>query len=144
MFTEELSLNNPNKTIWEIRRCYDNGEAYEDSYSYDAKSYVYGTKDELRKYLASQTGYDPNNLIDFNIKEQAEKYCYCPTSINKCDESILTVKVTPIEYGYAFNREDKDEIVFARITCASLGGYVWITIEYVATPTTLDEIIEVL
>lgn len=144
MFSEELSLNNPNKIIWEIRRCYDNGEAYEDFYASEDKSYVYGTKDELRKYLAGETGYDPNNLIDFNIKEQAEKYCYCPASIYEYDESISTVKVTPIEYGYAFNRESKNEIVFAYMKCSSLKWNTWETVEYTATPTTLDKIITVL
>ena len=141
------------KNIWRINYHYDNGQGYEDHYTYDRVEYVQGTADDVRKYLAETTGYDANNLVDFDVTEMKKRNCYCPRSISK----DYPVKATYSECDrddwennerFDFYQEDGNKIIFAYVENAFRDDDpkydIWETNEYIAIPTTLDKIVKIL
>ena len=147
--------------LWKISIHYDNGDSYEMHDAWDDVEYVQGTADDVHKYLMKVTGYDPNNLVDFDIAEHRKVNCDCPQCIeHSWNPSVPVIKATPSKReGYderlcnefAFHKEGKDEseiiYAFVRQTYESHDNPkydTWDTNEYIATPTTLDQIVKVL
>lgn len=146
MFSKELSLNNPNKTIWKIERFYDNGELYEDNQQTEKTFYVQGTKDQLCKYLTNETGYDPENLVEVSKDDYSEIYCCHLGSIFDYYGPCVKATFSECDRGtkFSFYKENENEIIFAYVEKQNHNYAEWETVIYTATPTTLDEIITVL
>lgn len=126
--------------LWKINYSYEHNEPYEDYISKTAVWYVEGSKEQVQQYLANETGYDPNNLIDFDVEKEdnEEDGLVCPTIIanDYGDDRLATVKATynSREGIYIFHR-DAANVIYATINDD------FDTEEYIATPVTLDDII---
>ena len=126
--------------IWRINYSYDHSEPYEDFFTKTEVWYVEGSKEQVQQYLANKTGYDPNNLIDFDVEKEdnEEDGLVCPTIIanDYGADRLTTVKATynSRERKYIFYRNAAN-IVYATINDD------FDTEEFIAVPVTLDDII---